>query len=421
MRYKRGIIGILIGVLCLTGCSSYETKTYILEEKPKDEETFSYVNLDKIYDFCYNISTYGNERLAGSKSAWWSSVIDQRIVINQYNYIYSTNYVNILDYEYGYSVESPKKTWATYDKPLGMSPDCQYMFFIRELSDARYLMLYNYWDREETLIARYDPEIIPKKYFEPVFCWSENGNQLIFGWKYTMEAQHVVALDEVYYYNNWRYGKESVYSIQCYNVTSKRCTPIYELTYWKYHGKIYNYEIQVNSNGYVMIFSKHDKWLYLVNMLNQKEQKTINQFDLSCEMFWLGNKGIYAQKRDYSLQIYPIDGNGWEPLCNDIDNEINHMTMSQDGNILYFSVRNENGTYAERKDSSGWDIFCYIVDKGRLECMYQGADDLIAIDLSHDEKNLMIEMRDTSYQNRYQNSLITRLLVFRSYTQNAEE
>lgn len=421
MKHKSGIIGMLISVVLLSGCSSYETKTYVLEDTPKEEESLSYMNLDRIYDYCYNISTYGNEDLAESKSAWWSGVIDRRIALNQYNYIYNTNYINIMDYEYGVSEESAKHTWNSYDKPLGMSPDCQYMFYIRDLSDARYLMLYDYWSKEDILIARYDPKIVPEEYFEPAFCWSDNGSQLIYGWKYTGESQHVVALDEDYYYNDWRYSKESVYSIQSYSVAKKVSTPIYELTYWKYHDKIYNYDIQLNSNGYAMIYSKDDRWLYLINTLNLKDQKTINQFNLNCEKFWLGNKGIYAQDTYYNLQIYRIDGNEWELEVDDVHAEVKHLITSKDGNILYFSVRQDHETYADRKDSNGCDIFCYIVDQERLECMYQGAEDLIAIDLSHDEKNLMLEMRDTSYQNRYNNSLITRLLVFKSYTQGAEE
>ncbi len=412
-RQRLLAIGIIIA-LVLTGCSSYETKTYILEDIT-DGEVRTHIDIDRIYDYCYNISTYGNEDLAKNRTAWWSPAIDRRIIINQHNNGNNTNYINKVDYEYGFSEPTGEKKWDSYDIPLGISPNGKYMLYERRLSDVRYLILYDYESLDNIIITMIDPKIIPTTLFEPVFCWSKNGNQLVYGWKYHGKAKHILALNGDYYYNDWRYGKESIYSIQCYNVAKKETTKVYELGDWMFHEKVYDYSIQINDNGMALIFSNDDKWLYCFNILKPSQHKIIKKQNSLLEHYWLGEQGIYIQDDYKGIVYYQFDSDKWELLSSETkDDEIDHFVASKDGNTLYFTVRQKPKTYAEQTDNRVWDVYRYSVDTQDLECMYQGADDVIGLDLSSDENNLMLEMRDYSYHNRYKDSLLTRLFVFKS-------
>ena len=404
----------ILSVLLFISCKRNESQTYILEDLSEDEETRTYINLDRIYDYCYNINTFGSEELAKRKSAWWSPVVDRRIIINGYDIGKENTYINKLDYEFGFSDITEGRTWESYDTPLGVSPNGEYMFYQRKLSEVRYLMLYDYMNKTDIMIAKFDNKIIPPSLFEPVFSWGNNGNELVYGWKYIGEMQHVVALDEDYYYNNWRYGKDIVYSIHLYNAAKKVSTKLYEFTYWKFRQELYNYSIQINNNGYALLNSRDDKWMYLFNILDSSEHKTINKPKSLYETCWLGNTGIYIQENNQGIKYYDFESESWSNIVSNISDEIGHLITSKDGNTLYFSVRQESKAYSEYSNTSVWDIFRYQVDKKELECMYQGADDVIGLELNDNEANLMLEMRDYSYQTRYNDSLLTRIFVFKA-------
>ena len=413
MKQLRWLLGILI-LLLLSSCNKYETKTYVLEDLTEDEETRSYINVDRIYDYCYNVSTYGNEEIAKNKTAWWSPIIDRRIVINQYNAAENANYINKIDYEYGFSDVTKGRKWENYDKPLGVSPNGEYMFYERRLDEVRYLMLYDYMTEKDIMIAMFDNKILPPDLFEPVFSWGMSGGQLIYGWKYSGESKHVVALDTNYYYNNWRYGKERVYSIYCYNVSKQESNKIYEMNDWKFHNMLYNYSIQCSDNGNAMIYSNEDPWLYQFNILDSSKGTVVRKPDSAFETYWLGNKGIYVQDDRQGIKVYKFEDYNWTTIASGISDEIDHLITTKDGNVLYFSLRQKHEAYADYSDNNVWDIFRYRVDKNELECMYQGADDVIGLELSRSENNLMLEMRDYSYKKRYKDSLLTRIFVFKS-------
>ena len=414
MKRHRLLSVSIIVILLLTGCNRYEKKTYILDSIAEDEDDQSFINIDRIYDYCYNVSTYGHEELAKSRTAWWSPKETNRIILNQYNNSENTNYINKVDFMYGFSDTTKGKEWPAYDIPLGVSANGEYMFFERRVSDARYLMLYDYLNNKYTLINRYDPEIIPPSLFEVVFCWSKVGNQLVYGWKYIGEPQHVVALDEDYYYNNWRYGKERVYSIKCYNVVDGESTELLELSDWKFNNKVYNYSLQMNDNGDILLYSKNDEWVYLFNILNPSKQYTINKAVSLYDNYWLGNQGIYVQGKAQQIMMYNLDTSSWITICNDVNGEVGHLAVSKDGSTLYFSSRQMSETYTDPIKTKVWDIVRYSVEKKELKYMYQGAEDVVGMELSSNGENLMVEMRDYSLFSNYKDTFVTRLYIFKS-------
>ncbi len=426
MKRRRVVAVISLLIIALSGCSSYSTKTYVLEDVSEDHNDLS-LNIDRIYDYCYNTSTYGNEELKTKPSAVWSANETRRITINEYNNTTDTNDVKNIDYEFGFFMQSESVEWNSYDKPLALSPDGHYMFFERSLQRTRYLLLYNYEDKCISIVDKVESADVPPEMFAVECCWSHNGAEIIYGWKYTGDSQHVVALTGDSDYNNWRYGKEFVYCIKKYRVAKQELSTIYELQDWKFHNIVMDYKMQINSSGYVFICAKEDIWLYLINTKKENDHIVFDKASSSGEgSYWLGEQGIYTQDSSYSIQLYKQDTKAWSTVCDSISDEVDHLVTSQDGNTIYFSIRRHSEPHVDALnnnvwDNSVWDIMRYRVGQKGLEYMYRGANDVIGISLSSNEDNLMLEMRDTSYKVNDKDYYLTKIFILRSYTPDAQE
>ena len=412
MKRKKLLAISMVVVFLLNGCSSFETKTYILDEISEEEETRSYINIDKIYSYIYNSPDYRDFESLSRRTAWFSPDEDTQIIINQYDDANSRNFINKINYDTSKSQRGGSREWQDGDIPHGVSADGNYMFFERRTEDIRYLMLYDYLNDRETVINQVNSKDVPSSLFKVVFCWEKYGNKLVYGWKYTGEPKHVVALDEEYYYNNWRYGKERVYSIKCYDIAKKESTTILESSIWKANNKVYNYSLQINDYGQVMLYSKQDNWLYLFPISNTLELETINKTYTVEENYWLGNKAIYTQDASQRIVKYDLEEQSWDILSSSISDEVDYLTPSKDGNTIYFSIRQKSTTYIGQTDKV-YNIYRYNVEKQELECMYQGAEDVIGLDLSRDGESLMVEMKDMSSIN-LSLSYLSKIFVLKS-------
>ncbi len=412
MKQRRITAVSIIIILLLTGCNSYETKTYVLDDNNEESDEYLYNDSDSVYDYYYSINTYGNEELAKSKTACCNPNDEDNgsIIINKYSDGDNKNYITKLDYKSGKTYTSKGKVWQECDTLLGMSPNGSYMVFVRELVDYNYIMVYDYQKDKETIITWYDTKEIPSTLFQLTVCWADKGNRLIYGWKYIGVSKQVVALDDVYDYNNWGYIFEKIYNIYCYDVAKQDDFVVYEFTDWKSNRLIYNYSIQSNDNGYVLIHALDEEKLYLFNLYRPWEKRAIDKMFTYLEHYWLGSSGIYVQLNGYNLMCYNFQLDEWVGENYLVTQEIDHFIVTKKGDAIYFSVRQKPKQYGQQEEKISWNIFRVTNDWEDVECLYRGVKDLIGIELSKDEENLMLEMRDNSYESRRDESMLTRLL-----------
>ena len=412
MKQRRVLVVYIIIILLMTGCNSYETKTYVLDDKTGEVDEFPYNNLDSVYDYYYSINTYGNEELAKSKTACSNPNDDDygSIIINKYSDGDNKNYVTKLDYKSGKTYTTKGKVWQECDTLLGMSPNGSYMVFERKLIDYNYIMVYDYQKQKETIITWYDTKELPPTQFQLTVCWADKGNKLIYGWKYIGESKQVVALDDVYDYNNWGYDFERIYNIYCYDVVKQEGFVVYQLTDWKSNKLIYNYSIQTNDNGYVLIHPLDGGKLYLFNLYKPWEKWDIDKMFTYLEHYWLGPLGIYVQLNGYNLMCYSFERKEWIGQNYLITYEIDHFIVTKKGDAIYYSVRQKQNQYGQQEEKISWSIFRTTNEWNEEECIYQDVKDLIGLELSKDEESLMLELRDYSYESRRDESILTRLL-----------